>query len=309
MSNTMPSPDAALKDFFKSNDVFAGLFNAYFYENKKIVDPNDLVAEDSSYTACVKVGFKGKQKPKMVTKTINRYRDNIRKTSIGYLVILGIEDQNKIHYSMPVRKQLYDALGYTSELTALGEIQNRTNWTVDESLSRVKKSTKITPIITVVFYTGEKPWDGPRSLHEMMNIDELAKPIVPDYPLYVIDIGHDEDLLFDNKELEELRIMLSSVYSNTGDNNETLIDKSIIALTGILANDEKLYYSAANTKGGKIKVCQALQERDERIKSEYEIKIAEKDAEIEEINAMHASMLAKKEAEIAELKRLLASKQ
>lgn len=85
--------------------------------------------------------------------------------------------------------------------------------------------------------------------------------------------------------------------------------KSIIALTGILANDEKLYYSVANKKGGKIKVCQALQERDEKIKSEYEIRIAAKDAEIEEINAMHASILAEKEAEIAELKRLLASKQ
>lgn len=63
MTHTMPSPDSALKDFF---------------------------------------------------------RDNIRRAKLGYLVILGIEDQSKVHYSMPVRKMLYDALGYSSELSAIG---------------------------------------------------------------------------------------------------------------------------------------------------------------------------------------------
>lgn len=37
---------------------------------------------------------------------INKYRDNVRKTAGGLFVILGIEDQDKIHYSMPVRKMV-----------------------------------------------------------------------------------------------------------------------------------------------------------------------------------------------------------
>lgn len=280
MSNTMPSPDAALKDFFSSNMVFAGLFNGFLFGNKNIVNPDDLKNDDASYTVTVSSKTISGRNLKRNIRKISRYRDVVRKTSIGYLVVLGIENQDRIHYSMPVRKQLYDALTYTSELSMLGEIQDQSDWTVDERLSEMKRFTKVTPIITVVFYTGEKAWDGPRSLHEMMDIDEKVKKFVPDYPLYVIDIGHDKDLSFKNKELEELRVMLSSIYSNSGDNNETTIANSIIALAGILAGDEKLYYSAANKIGGETKMCQALQERDERIKAEFALKFAEQEAEI-----------------------------
>ena len=31
MSNIMPTPDTALKDFFRNNEIFAGLFNGYFF--------------------------------------------------------------------------------------------------------------------------------------------------------------------------------------------------------------------------------------------------------------------------------------
>jgi len=61
-----------------------------------------------------------------------------------------------------------------------------------------------TPIITVVFYTGEEVWDEPRSVHDMMDIDKRVR----DYPLYVIDMGHDRDLSFPNGPLEELRAAL-----------------------------------------------------------------------------------------------------
>lgn len=161
----MPKPDAALKDFFKDNEIFASVFNGYFYDN-----------------------------------------------------------QDRIHYAMPIRKMLYDVLSFNSELAAMVETQDKVEWTVDERLSKVKKGTKITPIITVVFYTGEAPWDGPRTLHDMMDMGDMIKPFVPDYPLYVIDIGHDENLSFNNKSLEMLHSMLSSIYNKTGDNNTTEID-------------------------------------------------------------------------------------
>ena len=59
-------------------------------------------------------------------------------------------------------------------------------------------------VITIVFYTGEKVRDGPTSLYDMMEIDEQLKPFVPDYPLFVIDMGHDSTLSFPNESLESL---------------------------------------------------------------------------------------------------------
>ena len=273
----MPSPDSALKDFFRDNEVFASLFNGYFFDNEQVIKADGLEAEDTAYAETIKVNY-GKQKFKI--EKINKYRDNVRRTMRGYFVILGVEDQSKVHYSMPIRKMLYDSLGYSSELSVLEDTQDKVEWTVDERLSGIKKGTKVTPIVTVVFYTGEEPWDGPQSLHDMMDMDERIGVLVPDYPLYVIDIGHDKDLSFNNKMLDELKNILYSIYSDTADWNETVVDNSTIALAGILSGDPNLYYTAIESKEGKQQVCKVLAERDERIRAEMCRSLAERDARI-----------------------------
>ena len=288
----MPSPDSALKDFFRDNEVFASLFNGYFFDNEQVIKADGLEAEDTAYAETIKVNY-GKQKFKI--KKINKYRDNVRRTMLGYFVILGVEDQSKVHYSMPIRKMLYDSLGYSSELSVLEDTQDKVEWTVDERLSGIKKGTNVTPIVTVVFYTGEEPWDGPQSLHDMMDMDERIGVLVPDYPLYVIDIGHDKDLSFNNKMLDELKNILYSIYSDTADWNETVVDNSTIALAGILSGDPNLYYTAIESKEGKQQVCKVLAERDERIRAEMCRSLAERDARI---RAEMCRSLAERDARI-----------
>lgn len=80
--------------------------------------------------------------------------------------------------------------------------------------------------------------------------------------LYVIDIGHDLDLSFNNKELSELQNILTSIYSGRADQNESLIDTSILALTGILTDDVSLYNTALESEGGEHIVCKFFEERD-----------------------------------------------
>ena len=300
----MPSPDSALKDFFRDNEVFAALFNGYFFDNEQVIKSDDLESDDTAYAETIKIN-NGKQKFKI--EKINKYRDNIRRTMLGYFVILGVEDQNKVHYSMPVRKMLYDSLGYSSELSALESIQDKVEWTVDERLSGIKKGTKVTPIVTVVFYTGEEPWDGPKSLHDMMDMDERIGALVPDYPLYVIDIGHDKDLSFNNKILDELKNVLYSIYSDTADWNETVVDNSTIALAGILSGDPNLYYTAIESKEGKQQVCRVLAERDERIRAEMCRSLAERD---ERIRAEMCKSLAERDRRIrAEMSKISAERE
>ena len=131
VTRTMPSPDSALKDFFKNNKTFAALFNGFFFDNETIIKADELEPDDTAYAESIKI-HNGKQKYKV--EKVNKYRDNIRRTKLGYLVILGIEDQSKVHYSMPIRKMLYDALEYSSEMSAIGNNQDKIEWTVDERL-------------------------------------------------------------------------------------------------------------------------------------------------------------------------------
>lgn len=295
----MPTPDAALKEFFKDNAIFASVFNGYFFNNDEVINPDELEQADTAYTESVNAEMK--------IDRINKYRDNVRKTSGGLFVILGIEDQNKIHYSMPVRKMLYDALGYSAEITSKGSVQDRKSWTVAERLSGVSKGTKVTPIITVVFYTGEDVWDGPRSVHDMMDIDKRVRQFVPDYPLYVIDMGHDRNLSFSNGPLEELRVALSAIYADTADRDEREIECNIMALAGILSGDSKLY--EAGQGEGRQKMCKVLEKRDEKIYMQFKSQLEEKDAALEENRAAleeNKAALEKKDAEIAALKAKLA---
>lgn len=305
----MPTPDVALNKFFSDNDIFAAVFNGYFFDQKEVIIPDKLSIVDS--VSMETVEEKNKRNFSKFIKLL-KIRDLIRgtETNCCYNIMLGIEDQDKVHYAMSVRKMLNDALTYAHEISAMADFEDKSSWSVDELLSGISKGTKITPVITVVIYTGEKPWDGARSLHEMMDIDPVAKPFVPDYPLYVLDLGHDKGLKFPNQELEDLRNMLIAIYSNTADTSQMEISNKIIALAGILTGDVALYRSAQKKKGGKRAMWKALQERDERIRKEYEEKFEEYEEKFEErdkvINDLNTT-IASKDEEIAMLKARLIS--
>ena len=57
-----------------------------------------------------------------------------------------------------------------------------------------QKEQKIVPTVTLVFYVGSKPWDGPKSVHDMLDIPEdmkeWAKVFIPDYQMHIIDARH-----------------------------------------------------------------------------------------------------------------------
>lgn len=309
MSNVMPKPDAALKDFFKNDEIFAALFNGFLFGGEEKIISTSLEPENTVYSETLDI--KGNK------EKINRYRDNVRRSTYGHLVILGIEDQDRIHYSMPVRKMIYDALGYGAEISHKGNCQNQKEWTIDERLSRVSKGTKITPIITVVFYTGEDVWDGPLSLYDMMDIDETIKAYVPDYPLYVVDIGHDKTLTFPNKKLEDLRLVLNAIYSGKIDESNIEVDNSTLSLAGILARDKELYYIANNdSMEGTRNMCKALEERDARIFAEKDEMIQNMQSKLDSCESKCSILeneLMMKEAEynarIEVLEKLLSDKQ
>jgi hypothetical protein len=283
----MPKPDVALKDYFKDLKKFADLFNTTVFKNTVIL-PEDLKETSDSYADSIKRNGE--------LKTILRQRDLIYKAGLGvYFVILGVENQDKIHYAMPVRKMIMDSLGYLAECKKKGVTKDSKDWNADEYLSGIKKGTTLTPIITIIFYTGEKEWDGPRSLHDMLDLDDRMKPYVPDYPLYVIDFGHD-NYNFKNKDLKELQKALKLIYGGRGNECQDTFSNSTLAMAGILAKAEGIYQNVVNKEGETV-MCEALQKmvdeavakKDDEInalKKEKEDEIKEKDDKIKEQEAV-----------------------
>ncbi len=59
--------------------------------------------------------------------------------------------------------------------------------TEDEFLSRMKKDDKLNPVITVVFYYGEKIWDGSRCLHDMFEKTRMKRLQYRDWKASLVD--------------------------------------------------------------------------------------------------------------------------
>lgn len=63
----------------------------------------------------------------------------------------------------------------------------------EEFLSRFRKEDTLYPIITIVFYYGEKEWDASKDLHSMIDKNlptelwEMIKAYIPNYHINIID--------------------------------------------------------------------------------------------------------------------------
>ena len=188
--------DVITKDYIRQNDVFADACNYLIYGGKAVIDPEDLKEMDP-----VELGIlseserhrKDREKPESVQK----YRDVLKSAVVmqdgqaAYLII-GIENQTDIHYAMPVRNMIYDALQYGKQVDQTARRNQRNRRTrvqkKGEFLSGFYKEDKLIPVITFVIHFGAEEWDGPTSLKEMMDLqDEVLEEYIQDYRIYLID--------------------------------------------------------------------------------------------------------------------------
>ena len=129
-------------------------------------------------------------------KEIQRYRDvAMRWEDRAELAILALENQERVHYAMPVRTMIYDGLSYAEQIEESWknrkDTETRTNR--DEFLSHFRKTDRFYPTITLVFYYGSRPWDGSRDLHGMIFPKgarygrENLRKYIPNYRINLVD--------------------------------------------------------------------------------------------------------------------------
>lgn len=108
-------------------------------------------------------------------------------------MIFGMENQGYIHYAMPMRVMGYDYGAYKKQYDSNAKkYKAAEGLSEDEYLSKMRETEKLIPVITVVVYYGEKPWNGAASLHEMLNIPEEVVQYVNDYKMILVEAGQNE---------------------------------------------------------------------------------------------------------------------
>lgn len=188
-------PDTVLKNYWNDNEQFADIFNAVLFEGRQVLRPEELEDVDTDESSVLE--------HRDYAESIRASRDSIKvsKKSTAYgveLVMLGMESQEHVHYAMPMRVMGYDYGTYKKQYDSNAkQYKTAEGMEEDEYLSRMKRTDRFTPVITIVVYYGEKPWDGALSLHGMLNIPEEMKKFVNDYKMMLVE-ARQNNLTFHN---------------------------------------------------------------------------------------------------------------
>ena len=211
-------PDTVLKNYWSDNEQFADLFNAVLFDGRQVILPEELEDVDTEESTVLE--------HKDYAESIKASRDNIKiqkKSTVHgvQFVLLGLESQEHIHYAMPMRIMGYDYGSYKKQYDSNAKkYQSREGLDEDEFLSKMKKTDKLIPVITVVVYYGENPWDGAKSLHEMLNIPQEMKQFVNDYKMLLVE-ARENDLKLHNINNQDFFNLMEILLDNSRPMNET----------------------------------------------------------------------------------------
>ncbi len=191
----MGKKDMVTKEYMSKRPFFADAFNACVFGGKQVVKVDELSLQEKDPSEIGIVFANGQQ------DVVSKLRDILKKCVIMNnekmtFLLLGIENQSDVHYAMPVRNMLYDALNYGQQVSEIAAEHRAAKDLKDaEFLSGFSKEDKIIPVITLTVYFGSDKWDGPRSLKDMFpdDIDEEVLSKMDDYHLHLIIPAEIED--------------------------------------------------------------------------------------------------------------------
>ncbi len=259
-------PDTVLKNYWNNNEQFADLFNAILFGGEQVISPDELEDADTEESSILE--------HREYAESIKASRDSIKicKKSLTHgveFVMLGLESQEHIHYAMPMRVMGYDYGTYKKQYDSNAKkYQTKNGMTDDEYLSRMKQADRFTPVITVVVYYGDNPWDGATTLHGMLNIPDKMKPFVNDYKMLLVE-ARQNDLIFHNMTNIAFFDMLKVVLDKSITKNEAKekvikyaiehnVNKTVV-MTVAGATNRKIDYHALSKKGD-VTMCTLFDE-------------------------------------------------
>lgn len=171
--------DLLAKRYYSDNRRFADLINGIVCNGIPIVKQEDLSEMDTETS-------QGKR------------RDLVRKAVFGVnFAVLGLENQEKLDYRLPLRVLGYEVGAYEHQAAEIYRAVRRNGRNSDTELSSgeylygFRKSDRLHPVITIILYYGEEEWNGSRDLHGILDFQDIPEQIrqyVQNYRIHVIDV-------------------------------------------------------------------------------------------------------------------------
>ena len=226
------SKDKIMKEFLENNAYFVDFFNAYFFDGKRVLKPENCMELDSEMNDA--------------NMDLEKHVDVIRKYNDGNLYsAFIIENQSYVDMSMVVRAAVYEFVAYERMLKK----------------SKKNKSKEKLPMVNIlVFYTGERPWNAARQLSELVEVDERFESYFHDYKMNLIEITGNTSYNFNEEDVYNLFYICRSIYDQSiyegTSNHFGLVKSSVLKVVKTLTDVEWLDLEELEEKE-EIEMCEA----------------------------------------------------
>lgn len=267
--------------YFRDKRRFADLFNGVCFQGKQVLRPEYLTEGSEVYE-----GIGGTE---LVSSDNKKVASGIRDIKMCYgdkeiFRLLAVEDQDTVDYSMAFRCMRYDTMEYGRQLDDLHKKNEAkgdyANW--DEKICRMKKSDRLIPVYTLCLYHGDRKWDGPRSLKDMMDFgddEDGMSSLFVDYKFLLFCLNEEADLNVFRTEIKQLFQILRYRKNKKGlrqvmaENPEYMhmdadtMEVAAVALNAPYIWEEREQYMNSEEREG-YNMCQALEEWAEEERTE-----------------------------------------
>ena len=246
--------DVEWKKYFGENHRYADIINGIGCDGMQLVKADDLKEVDAT--------------------SGRKNRVMIRKTAFGMnFVLIGIENQEVVDYGFPFRNVHYDVLQYQKQMVKIRKEvkESKEKLSDGEYLYGFRKKDKLHPVVTFVLYSGKEPWDGAKSLHDILDFSEIPdklKSMIGDYPVNIIDIRRLEDTsmfatdvrcVFDFLRYADDKKKLLELVENNPYYRE--MDEEAYDVVSKYTNSKELIgVKDDQVNGGKADMCQAIKD-------------------------------------------------
>lgn len=242
MMQLLTKPAQVFAHYFKIPVRFADVANLAIFDGKSVISHEQLYSYDSDSSTIFQYGD--------MIESVGKRRDNIMLAFIeGKPVLIAIEHQQTIDYSMCNRILSYDDNTYNQQYDML-----------DESARRYLHPI---PVITAVLYTGERYWRKPRKMTDRMMVPQSIKEELNDWDGHIVDI---KEIDVNKLQCQENREIVEAVQRLYQWNKkiESIADirlskESAIVVSTIIGEEELIGY-IENTEEEVINMCTAIRE-------------------------------------------------
>lgn len=247
-----------LVSYYQENRNFAELMDGWLFHGKGHLSMEQVTDQDRRFL--IKSG-RGIYR--------ERYRDLYKNVEgVTLHLLIGVEHQEHVHYAMPVRVMDYDSIAYmTQRVEIAGRHETAKDLSGDERLSGFSRTDRLLPVISLVLYCGAVPWNGAKSLHELLElgrVPEALRAYIADYPLHILDVCHTADERLMEFSADVCAVFLFIKYKDDPENLMKSLSKirevrrSTCDTIADCVGEKRLKYVKKAEEGGKVKMCKAI---------------------------------------------------